>query len=189
MMAGETKMIIITSNEDVIRQFSLNKPKNTQIVDLDNNEQVTSMNNNANNIMDLAILTELSELNPKNDQIFKRALDSPHHGRSKQVKLSKKPLDLNCTICGDRAIGFNYDVLSCASCKAFFRRNANQPSEKIRCLTGHGKCIVAHDSLRKCPRCRLDRCLNAGMRKDFIRTEEEKQRRKQRLEENRTISL
>ncbi|CAF4309717.1 unnamed protein product, partial [Adineta steineri] len=78
--------------------------------------------------MDLAILTELSELNPKNDQIFKRALDSPHHGRSKQVKLSKKSLDLNCTICGDRAIGFNYDVLSCASCKAFFRRNAYQPS-------------------------------------------------------------
>ncbi|CAF4241911.1 unnamed protein product, partial [Adineta steineri] len=34
-----------------------------------------------------------------------------------------------------------------------------------------------------------DRCLNAGMRKDFIRTEEEKQRRKQRLEENRSISL
>ena len=31
-----------------------------------------------------------------------------------------------CAICGDTAIGFNYDVLSCASCKAFFRRNANQ---------------------------------------------------------------
>ncbi len=36
-------------------------------------------------------------------------------------------MDLICTICGDRAIGFNYDVLSCASCKAFFRRNVNQP--------------------------------------------------------------
>ncbi|CAF0921421.1 unnamed protein product [Adineta steineri] len=139
--------------------------------------------------MDLAILTELSELNPKNDQIFKRALNSPHHGRSKQVKLSKKSLGLDCAICGDRAIGFNYNVLSCGSCKAFFLRSANQPLEKLRCLTGHRKCIVAHDSLRKCPRCRLDRCLNAGMRKDFIRTEEEKQRRKQRLEENRTISM
>jgi hypothetical protein len=29
-----------------------------------------------------------------------------------------------CVICGDRAIGFNYDVLSCGSCKTFFRRNA-----------------------------------------------------------------
>ncbi len=33
---------------------------------------------------------------------------------------------MTCDICGDRAIGFNYNVLSCASCKAFFRRNANQ---------------------------------------------------------------
>ena len=35
---------------------------------------------------------------------------------------------MTCAICGDYAIGFNYDVLSCASCKAFFRRNANQNS-------------------------------------------------------------
>jgi hypothetical protein len=31
-----------------------------------------------------------------------------------------------CVICGDHGIGFNYDVLSCASCKIFFRRNAYQ---------------------------------------------------------------
>jgi hypothetical protein len=31
-----------------------------------------------------------------------------------------------CAICGDQAIGFNYDAPSCGSCKAFFRRNANQ---------------------------------------------------------------
>jgi hypothetical protein len=30
-----------------------------------------------------------------------------------------------CNICGDRALGFNYDVLSCGSCKAFFHRNAH----------------------------------------------------------------
>ena len=31
-----------------------------------------------------------------------------------------------CVLCGNDAIGYNYDVLSCGSCKAFFRRNANQ---------------------------------------------------------------
>ncbi|CAF1078475.1 unnamed protein product [Adineta steineri] len=188
-MTGETKMIIITSNEDIIRQFSLNKPKHTHIVDLDNNKQVTSMNNNDNNIMNLAILTELSELNSKNDQIYKRALDSPHHGRSKQVKPSKKSFDMDCAICGDRAIGFNYDVLSCASCKAFFRRNAYQPLEKLKCLNRQNQCLVTRDVRRKCQRCRLARCFAVGMRRDFILSEEEKQQRKQRLQENRNISL
>jgi rubrerythrin len=65
--------------------------------------------------------------NSKSDQIYKRALDSPNPNRSKQVKLSKKSADLICAICGGEAYGFNYDVLSCPSCKAFFRRNARQP--------------------------------------------------------------
>lgn len=33
-----------------------------------------------------------------------------------------------CAICGDRAIGYNYNALSCSSCKAFFRRNVHQNS-------------------------------------------------------------
>jgi len=32
--------------------------------------------------------------------------------------------DKTCGVCGDRAIGYNFDAVSCESCKAFFRRNA-----------------------------------------------------------------
>ncbi|CAF5129050.1 unnamed protein product, partial [Rotaria sp. Silwood1] len=123
-MANETKMIIITSNEDLIRQFSLNKTNNTLIIDLDNQKEITLENNN--NIINLNLLDELSELNSTSDQIYKRVLNSSDHNRSKPVKISRKSTDLTCTICGDRAVGFNYDALSCASCKAFFRRNAHQ---------------------------------------------------------------
>jgi hypothetical protein len=42
-MAGQTKMIISTSNANVIRQFSLSKSMNTRIIDLDDERQVTSM--------------------------------------------------------------------------------------------------------------------------------------------------
>jgi hypothetical protein len=41
------------------------------------------------------------------------------------MKISKKSIDSICAVCSDRALGFNYDVLSCGPCKAFFRRNAH----------------------------------------------------------------
>ena len=32
--------------------------------------------------------------------------------------------DKLCHVCGDKALGFNFNAISCESCKAFFRRNA-----------------------------------------------------------------
>ncbi len=29
-----------------------------------------------------------------------------------------------CAVCADRALGYNFNALTCESCKAFFRRNA-----------------------------------------------------------------
>lgn len=29
-----------------------------------------------------------------------------------------------CSVCGDSALGYNFNALTCESCKAFFRRNA-----------------------------------------------------------------
>lgn len=29
-----------------------------------------------------------------------------------------------CLVCGDKALGYNFNAISCESCKAFFRRNA-----------------------------------------------------------------
>jgi len=37
---------------------------------------------------------------------------------SKQQQVNK------CLVCGDIARGINFDVMTCMSCKAFFRRNA-----------------------------------------------------------------
>ena len=73
---------------------------------MDNDEQIISIKINDNNTN---FCTDLPKL--------KRASDTSHHN---PVKVSKKSTNLVCNICGDRAIGYNYDVLSCASCKAFF---------------------------------------------------------------------
>jgi len=40
---------------------------------------------------------------------------------SKQRRLKD---DKICVVCGDKALGYNFDAISCESCKAFFRRNA-----------------------------------------------------------------
>ncbi len=61
-MATQTKMIIITSNEDLIQQFSLNKTKNTKIIDLDNTNQITLIDKDNNDIIDFNLLAQLSEL-------------------------------------------------------------------------------------------------------------------------------
>ena len=38
--------------------------------------------------------------------------------------LQKK--DKICLVCGDKALGYNFNAVSCESCKAFFRRNAHK---------------------------------------------------------------
>ncbi len=51
--------------------------------------------------------------------------------------------------------------------------------EKLKCNgnESQGQCSIAPGTRRRCLRCRLDRCFAAGMRKDFMFTDEEKQRR------------
>ena len=49
---------------------------------------------------------------------------------SYQRKFKDGPL--TCAICGSPANGYNFDVISCESCKSFFRRNAlRTPVRKI----------------------------------------------------------
>jgi len=48
-------------------------------------------------------------------------------GKMKHLKSGGLPAskgDKFCSVCGDRALGCNFDAISCESCKAFFRRNA-----------------------------------------------------------------
>ena len=42
------------------------------------------------------------------------------------AEASKKEKGNNklCMVCGDKALGYNFNALTCESCKAFFRRNA-----------------------------------------------------------------
>ncbi|XP_076240219.1 nuclear hormone receptor HR96 [Calliopsis andreniformis] len=88
-----------------------------------------------------------------------------------------------CGVCGDRALGYNFNAVSCESCKAFFRRNALK-NKDFRCPFTEN-CNITPVTRRFCQKCRLDKCFSIGMRKEYIMSEEDKVLKRQKIEENR----
>ncbi|CAF3491941.1 unnamed protein product [Rotaria sordida] len=100
----------------------------------------------------------------------------------------RKKSDLSCVVCRGSAHGYNFDAISCESCKAFFRRNALLNAERLKCRRD-GACEITLETRRRCKSCRLKKCFSVGMRKEWILTEEEKLNKKRRIEENRRLRL
>ncbi|KAK0082634.1 hypothetical protein PV325_010082 [Microctonus aethiopoides] len=88
-----------------------------------------------------------------------------------------------CGVCGDKALGYNFNAVSCESCKAFFRRNALK-NKDFRCPFTEN-CNVTPVTRRFCQKCRLDKCFSIGMRKEYIMTEEDKVLKRQKIERNK----
>ncbi|XP_054157169.1 nuclear hormone receptor HR96-like [Oppia nitens] len=93
-----------------------------------------------------------------------------------------KKLPKICEICGEKANGRNFSVISCESCKAFFRRNAFK--ESLDCPS-NGNCIITAKTRKLCQKCRLNKCFTAGMKKEMLKNIEERESRKKLVEENR----
>ncbi|KAK6296444.1 hypothetical protein J4Q44_G00325860 [Coregonus suidteri] len=66
-----------------------------------------------------------------------------------------------CMICGDEASGCHYGVVTCGSCKVFFKR-AVEGHHNYLCA-GRNDCIVDKIRRKNCPACRLRKCYQAGM--------------------------
>ncbi|XP_055132045.1 mineralocorticoid receptor isoform X2 [Symphalangus syndactylus] len=66
-----------------------------------------------------------------------------------------------CLVCGDEASGCHYGVVTCGSCKVFFKR-AVEGQHNYLCA-GRNDCIIDKIRRKNCPACRLQKCLQAGM--------------------------
>ncbi|CAF4690291.1 unnamed protein product [Rotaria sp. Silwood1] len=73
-----------------------------------------------------------------------------------------------CQVCGEENAKFSYGVQSCASCKIFFRRNANLDINKNKCIFGEN-CLITIKNRHTCRYCRLNKCLSVGMKKELLR--------------------
>lgn len=91
--------------------------------------------------------------------------------------------DKCCAVCGDKALGHNFNAITCESCKAFFRRNALS-TKQFTCPFNQ-KCEINVVTRRFCQRCRLEKCFNTGMRKDYIMSEADKILKRRKIELNR----
>lgn len=80
--------------------------------------------------------------------------------QSSQYDFDALPLKI-CLICGDEASGCHYGVLTCGSCKVFFKR-AIEGQHNYLCA-GRNDCIVDKIRRKNCPSCRLRKCCQAGM--------------------------
>ncbi|NXM47828.1 NR1I3 protein, partial [Gymnorhina tibicen] len=82
-----------------------------------------------------------------------------------------------CAVGGDRASGYHFHVMSCEGCKGFFRRSVIK-GVRFTCPLAR-RCPVTKAKRRQCQACRLQKCLDVGMRRDMIMSEEALRRRRE----------
>ncbi len=120
----------------------------------------------------------------KNHLLYFKSSDDKQSTYQKKTKNTS----LICVICGSSAHGHNFGVISCESCKLFFRRNGlkDPVSRKyffsctkdfqifIRYIQAtlichhNNECEIKVETRRRCLACRLNKCLNSGMKRDRL---------------------
>ncbi|KAH8855537.1 Retinoic acid receptor RXR [Schistosoma japonicum] len=69
-----------------------------------------------------------------------------------------------CVICGDKASGKHYGVISCEGCKGFFKRTVRK--QLLYICRESGQCPVDRRKRTRCQHCRFEQCLAKGMKKE-----------------------
>jgi hypothetical protein len=74
-----------------------------------------------------------------------------------------------CCVCGDRASGRHYGVISCEGCKGFFKRSIRK--QLGYACRGSKDCPITKHYRNRCQYCRLQKCLAMGMRSESVQQE------------------
>ncbi|KAF7637206.1 hypothetical protein Mgra_00003382 [Meloidogyne graminicola] len=77
-----------------------------------------------------------------------------------------------CTVCGDRADGYHYGVLSCRGCSNAFFRRAVAFNLQFYCRR-EGNCEINKNARCACRYCRLQKCVDVGMDRSAVQIRRE----------------
>ncbi|KAK3797290.1 hypothetical protein RRG08_052215 [Elysia crispata] len=83
---------------------------------------------------------------------------------------SMSSLQLPCKVCQEPATGVHYGVLSCDACKGFFGRQLKSRGRNIVCPHNKNCNIFKNSRKHVCAPCRFNKCIEAGMSKEAIKT-------------------
>ncbi|KAM3864066.1 nuclear receptor subfamily 5, group A, member 5 [Diretmus argenteus] len=75
----------------------------------------------------------------------------------------------SCPVCGDRVSGYHYGLLTCESCKGFFKRSV-QNNKHYTCPETQS-CPMNPSQRKRCPYCRFQKCLAVGMKREAVRAD------------------
>ncbi len=95
-------------------------------------------------------------------------LDSTNTTGVLDVSSPDVPLDVKlgfndlCPVCGDKVSGFHYGLLTCESCKGFFKRTV-QNKKMYQCVDKQS-CMIDKHQRKRCAYCRFHKCLQVGMK-------------------------
>lgn len=67
-----------------------------------------------------------------------------------------------CPVCGDKVSGYHYGLLTCESCKGFFKRTVQ--NKKVYTCVADRSCHIDKTQRKRCPYCRFQKCLEVGMK-------------------------
>ncbi|KAF7496427.1 Nuclear hormone receptor FTZ-F1 [Sarcoptes scabiei] len=74
-----------------------------------------------------------------------------------------------CPVCGDRVSGYHYGLLTCESCKGFFKRTVQ--NKKVYTCVAERNCHIDKSQRKRCPYCRFQKCLDVGMKLEAVRAD------------------
>ncbi|XP_048187411.1 glucocorticoid receptor isoform X2 [Perognathus longimembris pacificus] len=118
-------------------------------------------------------LTSLGTMNFPGRSVFSNGYSSPGlrpdvSSPPSSSSTATGPPPKLCLVCSDEASGCHYGVLTCGSCKVFFKR-AVEGQHNYLCA-GRNDCIIDKIRRKNCPACRYRKCLQAGMNLEARKT-------------------